>query len=376
MTRWYISDSVFFYFEGDQIVVNNFETNVEYYLERRYFETLLEINEHGRGSDESICRELRDGHLITEEPPPPSRWGWDIISKIFHIGTQVPYPSVDRQAAFETWLTDFERLQAAEGSSIFSDREGPIVDLPPPDLEGVRSASLESALRNRKTVRDFRSEPITIQLLSDLLYSTFGLIHGETRPEYEGRSGPDLSVRRAYASGGNVHAEEVFVIAYRVADLAPGLYHYRPREHQLTELRRGDLELEVIRLNGSQYFSEGLAVGIYLAARFSRYWWKYPGFSRAYRGLLMDIGHASQTFQLVAATLDLNTWLTAAFEEVKVNRFLGLKEPEESTLLFLGCGYGSGKVYSDAYLEAAEARLKETAARQIRTISDDGRKKP
>jgi SagB-type dehydrogenase family enzyme len=122
------------------------------------------------------------------------------------------------------------------------------------------------------------------------------------------------------------------VVVYRVEGLPPGLYHYRPCDHHLTQLALGNFEQQVIQMNTGQFYSAGMAFGVYITTRFERAWWKYPA-SRAYRVVLLDIGHVAQTFQLVATALGLNTWLTAAFHDSSVHQFLDVDGLGESAIL-------------------------------------------
>ena len=66
-------------------------------------------------------------------------------------------------------------------------------------------------------------------------------------------------------------------------------------------------------------------------------WWKYPH-SQAYRVALLEVGHISQSLQLCATSLGLNTWLTAALSEQKIEKALYLPDLSEQVFLFFGAG--------------------------------------
>lgn len=95
-----------------------------------------------------------------------------------------------------------------------------------------------------------------------------------------------------------------------------------------------------------QHFIDDIPFGVFLTSRFDKMWWKYEH-SRAYRVSILDIGHLSQTFQLVATASGLKTWLTAALTDSKIEKLLGLSNLSEQPMLFVGAGYSNGDVFSE-----------------------------
>lgn len=61
--------------------------------------------------------------------------------------------------------------------------------------------------------------------------------------------------------------------------------------------------------------------------------------------MLMDVGHLSQTFQLLATALGLQTWLTGYFHDKEINSLLKLIVPNEQVIFVVGAGHGSGSAY-------------------------------
>ena len=58
----------------------------------------------------------------------------------------------------------------------------------------------------------------------------------------------------------------------------------------------------------------------------------------------VEAGHIAQTFQLVATSLGLNTWLTGALSDTQVENLLNLEDSTEQPLFFVGCGRSDGQV--------------------------------
>ena len=73
-------------------------------------------------------------------------------------------------------------------------------------------------------------------------------------------------------------------------------------------------------------------------SRFRRNFWKYRNHAKAYRALILDVGHLSQTMYLAATELGLAAFITAAINEVDFEQAFGLDPLEEGPLAV--CGFG------------------------------------
>jgi SagB-type dehydrogenase family enzyme len=73
-------------------------------------------------------------------------------------------------------------------------------------------------------------------------------------------------------------------------------------------------------------------------SRFVRNFWKYRNHAKAYRALILDVGHLSQTMYLAATELGLAAFITAAINEVDIEEAFGLDPLEEGPLAV--CGFG------------------------------------
>jgi len=342
-----ISPNLFFLLKKEGLLVWDYKNHTQYLLEKKYFSVLCDISQGVpiQNNSLSILKELEEAQLISTTPNSEvDDWGWDVISKIFHFGTQNVYsesPITDEQTLSQNYLNKCEQL-SKEAPELFSEKNGPHISLSKPSLEILNQASLLMTLKKRKTCRNFFGQSITVEDLSTLLFASFGLIHGASWSEYENTALKVIGMRKSAPASGGLHSEEAYVAVYQVTGLKPGIYHYRPQDHKLTLIRSGDFEEKIISTNYKQFYSRGLACGVYVTSRFDKIWWKYKH-SKAYKVSLLDLGHVSQSFLLTATALNLQTWLTAAFEEKEVCKLLQLEGTQESPFLFLGVGYGTGQ---------------------------------
>ena len=71
---------------------------------------------------------------------------------------------------------------------------------------------------------------------------------------------------------------------------------------------------------------------------------------------LLDIGHLSQTYQLVATALGLSTWITGAFKDSAVRKLLNIKRNSEQPIFFISAGISTGSAVPTEFLEHGSPR--------------------
>ena len=122
--------------------------------------------------------------------------------------------------------------------------------------------------------------------------------------------------------------------------MAPGLYHYRPVEHALEPLPAPDIALAELASQAvarQHWFADAHAMAI-LAPRWNRHYWKYRRHAKGYRAVALEAGHLSQTLYLAATEAGLAAYITAAINEIPLERALGLDPVREGVLAI--CGFG------------------------------------
>jgi putative peptide maturation dehydrogenase len=202
----------------------------------------------------------------------------------------------------------------------FADEPGPLYDL----------------LRQRRTARGFDlGASLSLGELSVVLRYVWGC-HGvhEVAPEL-------TIMRKTSPSGGSQHPVEVYPLIRAVEGLAPGLYHYAADAHglELLEPLSGDKASDLaVELTAGQEHFRAAQVLFLLTARFARNFWKYQAHAKAYRVLLFDAAHLSQTLYLVCTELGLGAFVSAAVNEQDIDRRLGLSSFTEGAILVCGCG--------------------------------------
>ena len=205
-----------------------------------------------------------------------------------------------------------------------------VFELPAPERKG--GMSLEEALAVRRSVREFRPEPITDRELSQLLWAAQGI------------TGSD-GLRTA-PSAGALYPLEVWVAN------ASGLYHYEPREHRLTRQHEGDLRSDICRAALVQEAILQAPVVFVIGAVYERTAHKY-GDQRTPRYIHMEAGHAAQNLLLEAVALGLGGVLIGAFNDKEVEKVLSLS-PVQKPLYLIPVGHPLSKQESGAGSQKSE----------------------
>ena len=191
-----------------------------------------------------------------------------------------------------------------------------MIPLPAPSLSG--SLCVEEALAGRRSVREYADASLTIDQLSQLLWSAQGI----TERTYGLRSAP---------SAGALYPLEVYVAAEDVDGLRTGVYRYVPQQHGLQVVVDRSVRGQLCRDTLSQSAVADAPATLAFAAVFARTTGKYGERGRRY--VYMEVGHAAENVYLQATALGLGTVAIAAFDDDSVKRTLDMRGDEEPLYL-------------------------------------------
>jgi len=208
----------------------------------------------------------------------------------------------------------------------------------------------DALLGRRATCRNFDGKPLGCELFAQMLERVFSA-QGQVQV------GDDaVFLKKTSPSGGGLHATEAYLIVQNVEGIEPGLYHYHPIDHALEPLPPPALplgEFAKLALAGQHWFANAPAL-VVLTPRFARSFWKYRHHAKAYRALILDSGHLSQTLYLSATELGLGAFVTSAINEVDIEQAFGLDPLEESPLAICGFGWRAEQMETAEFDPAGE----------------------
>lgn len=276
-----------------------------------------------------------ENHAIVREQDDKIRAShWRGISAAMHRHTRwqaIDTLEAERRFGKETDRPFLDRLGAPEPpirERVESDKR---ISLRP-----AADSELEKLIRQRVTCRNWdASRPLSAEDFSSTLYRTFAARAVSDEPGI-------TVMKRAVPSAGGLHPTEAYLLVQNVEGVTPGLYHYHPIDHALEPL--GDVAADesaalALRIVAGQRHFMKAHVLIVLASRFRRTFWKYRNHAKAYRAVILDAGHLSQTLYLAAAERGLAAFITAAVNERDIEEIFGLDPMLEGVLAVSGFGW-------------------------------------
>lgn len=187
--------------------------------------------------------------------------------------------------------------------------------MPKPSKKGL--TSVEEAIFNRRSRREYLKEGITLKEISQLCWCCQGI----TDKKHKLRAAP---------SAGALYPLEIFIVL-KDAEIEPGIYRYFPESHSIIQIKRGDFQKDLARVALGQTAIKNSAMSVVIAANFEKTEVKYG--KRAERYVFMEAGHAAQNIYLQAESLNLGLVSIGAFYDEEVKKVLSL--PKELIPLYI-----------------------------------------
>jgi SagB-type dehydrogenase family enzyme len=179
------------------------------------------------------------------------------------------------------------------------------INLPPPRIDGP--VSVEKALLERRTVRSYKDEPLTMADISQILWAAQGI----TEPKRGLRTAP--SARATFPLN-------TYLIAANVTGLSEGMYKYQPQGQKIIKVADGDKRADLFKAVGQAPLKNAPAILLFSAMldRAPNPRWMY-----------LEAGHVAQNVLLQTQSLKIGTVPMAGFKDEEVKKALNLPEKEQ-----------------------------------------------
>lgn len=198
-----------------------------------------------------------------------------------------------------------------------------------PDNKG--NISVEEALYNRRSRRDFQDKEISEKQLSQILWACYGI----TSPRAE-NSAMRGGLRTA-PSAGALYPLEIYVLVGKVKNIKPGIYKYIAKNHKIVMTINRDLRKELCAAALNQEMISKAPAVLFYSAIYNRCTERYGNRGRE-RYVCMDLGHSAQNVYLQVEALHLGTCAIGAFNDDSVKKTMQLSSDEEP-LYIMPIGY-------------------------------------
>ncbi len=204
----------------------------------------------------------------------------------------------------------------------------PLIELTPPDEFSIGKAPFLDLVNSRISRRRYTSEPLTLEELSFLLWSTQGV-------KSVLKSG--RGVRRTVPSAGAKSPIETYLVINRVEGLEPGLYRYISFSHQLLFIKTiSNAEEKMGELAFDQKFVGKSAVIFCWTAVPYRTEWRYTILSHKF--IAVDLGIVCQNLYMACEAINLGTVAVGYYEQHKLDELLELNTDDEFVVLLAPVG--------------------------------------
>ena len=188
------------------------------------------------------------------------------------------------------------------------------IKLPTPILKG--KVSIEECLAKRRSIRAYKSTPLTLEQISQLIWSLQGIT--------------DEKGLRSAPSAGATYPLEIRIVK------SDGVFHYIPEGHILVREKSEDLRSNLTQAALGQSFIEEAPYNFIISAVYERTAKRYGERTRRY--IDMEVGHAAENLHLQAVAMGLGSVPVGAFDDNEVKKLLSLPQNEDP-LYIITVGY-------------------------------------
>lgn len=169
-------------------------------------------------------------------------------------------------------------------------------------LDPPGDSEFEAVLMNRKSIRSYSGDAVSLSQISKLLWAA---------------QGATSSKKRTTPSAGGIYPITIYVVWDK-------MYKYVQKSHKLVMTSVHDRRHDLCSAAIGQRSIENAPLSIVIAAYFIKIMKKYKDRGRRY--VLLEAGHVAQNICLMAAHLGLGTVPIGAFSDNRVKRVLNCKE--------------------------------------------------
>ena len=191
------------------------------------------------------------------------------------------------------------------------DGSTPVIDLPAVQPGVIPDMNILEVINSRRSVRKFTDDPVSIEELSWLLWSTQGI---------QKVLGDGIATLRTVPSGGARHPFETYLLVNNITDLEPGLYRYLPIDHSIAFLGEQIPPAKVISGCLGQAFCGECAVTFVWSVIPYRTVWRYGPVSP--KIIAIDAGHLCQNCYPACTASGLGTCCIGACDHDEMDTLL------------------------------------------------------
>jgi SagB-type dehydrogenase family enzyme len=190
-----------------------------------------------------------------------------------------------------------------------------VIKMPEPRYSS--EVSLEMSLLNRRSVRTYSDEPVTLQEVSQLLWAAQGIT--------------DTAGHRTAPSAVALYPLSLYIVVGNVPEIVDGLYIYQPEDHTIKRIIDGDIRNDLATAAMGQASVRQGAVSFVVTVDYGIVMSRFG--DKGERFGTLEAGHAAQNLCLQATALDLGIVTAGSINDDQVADVLDL--PDNLTPLYV-----------------------------------------
>jgi len=202
-----------------------------------------------------------------------------------------------------------------------------VIKLPEAESGIYPDTATWEAINMRRSIRKYSGNPVSLEELSWLLWSTQGV---------QKVLGDGIATLRTVPSGGARHPFETYLLVNNVTGLEPGLYRYLPLDHSVAHLGEQIPPINVINGCLGQTFCGECAVTFVWSVIPYRTEWRYGPVS--HKIIALDAGHLCQNLYLACTAAGLGTCGIGAYDQDAMDSLLGFDGDDEFVIYIAPVG--------------------------------------
>lgn len=199
------------------------------------------------------------------------------------------------------------------------------ISLPVPSHKGT--ITVEEALKARRSHRSFKARSLALKQFSQILWGAYGVT--AKVPGYYLKTAP---------SAGALYPIDIYAVVGEggVDTLAPGVYHFRPKNHSIECVKEGDVRAAVATHSVHQMWMAEAPVMLVITGEYARCTIKYGRRGVTYTHI--EAGHVGQSIFLQVEALGLKAGIVGAFNNKQIIKTMGIL-PSHDPLLIMPVGF-------------------------------------
>lgn len=204
-----------------------------------------------------------------------------------------------------------------------------IIDLVAPKDLTVGTMPLRETINQRRSRRQFTHQPLSLEELSFLLWSTQGVC------ETQGKDNV-VRTRRTVPSAAAGHTFETYLAVRRVEGIVAGLYRYLALDHTLCLLYEdADIVHKVAKSCREQMWIQDSAVVFLWTTIPYRMEWRHP---LSHKVIAIDAGHVCQNLYLASESIGAGTCGIGAYYQEQIDELIGVDGKDEFSIYIAPVG--------------------------------------